>query len=170
MSDDDKVQDPQRRDFLGKATAVVGGAGVAASCWPLISSMNPATDVLSKATTEVSLGAIAQGDAKTVSWQGKPVFIVHRTESQIRSMNNSPGGKDPQPDGERVLRPEWLVIVGVCTHLGCVPNRTAEGWTCPCHGSQYDLSGRILKGPAPRNLELPPYQFIADDKIIIGKA
>ncbi len=170
MSDDDKVKDPQRRDFLGKATAVVGGAGAAAACWPLVSSMNPATDVLSKATTEVDIGSISKGEAKTIAWQGKPVFIVHRTEDQIRAMNESPGGKDPQPDGQRVIKPEWLVIVGICTHLGCVPNRSATGWSCPCHGSQYDLSGRILKGPAPRNLELPPYQFVTDNKIIIGKA
>lgn len=169
MSDEKNPQDPERRDFLGKTTAIIGGGGVAAACWPLISSMNPATNVLSKATTEVDLDNIAKGQAKTVSWQGKPVFVVHRSEQQITAMNASQGGKDPQVDGERVQRPEWLVVVGVCTHLGCVPNRSDNGWSCPCHGSQYDHSGRILKGPAPRNLELPPYEFLSDSKIIIGK-
>lgn len=170
MSDDENIKDPDRRDFLGKATAVVGGAGVATACWPFIASMNPATNVLSKASTEVNLSNIPQGETQTVSWQGKPVFIVHRTEEQIRAMNESQGFKDPQEDAKRVIRPEWLVVVGICTHLGCVPARTEKGWSCPCHGSQYDNSGRIIKGPAPRNLETPPYEFVDDDKIIIGKA
>jgi ubiquinol-cytochrome c reductase iron-sulfur subunit len=169
MSEDD-LKDPNRRDFLGKVTAAVGAVGAAAACWPLINSMNPATNVLSRASTEVDLSGIPRGESKTVEWQGKPVFVVHRTQDQISAMEASQGVKDPQPDKERVVRPEWLIIVGICTHLGCVPNRRNDGWNCPCHGSQYDISGRILKGPAPRNLEVPPYEFVTENKIIIGKA
>ena len=167
MSDGD-VKDPTRRDFLGKVTAAVSGAGVAAACWPLVSSMNPSTDVLAKATTDVDLSVIPEGEAKTVAWQGKPVFIVHRSPEQLEAVRNAPEGKDPQPDSERVQKKEWLIVVGICTHLGCVPNMRKEGWFCPCHGSQYDLSGRILRGPAPHNLHVPPYRFVADTKIIIG--
>lgn len=169
MSDKD-VKDPSKRDFLGKVTAAVGGAGAAAACWPFIQSMNPSRDVLAKATTEVDLSEIPEGSAKTVSWQGKPVFVVHRTEEQITKMQDSQGGKDPQADSDRVQKKEWLVLVGVCTHLGCVPNVKAEGWFCPCHGSFYDLSGRVLGGPAPSNLEVPPYKFTEDNKLVIGKA
>lgn len=167
MSDD--VKEPGRRDFLGKATIAVGGIGAAAACWPLIGSMNPTVDVLSKATTEVDLLEIPQGKEKTVSWEGKPVFVVHRTPAQITEMQQSQGGKDPQPDEKRVLQKEWLVVVGLCTHLGCVPNRGKEGWLCPCHGSRFDLSGRVISGPAPRNLDLPPYEFVSSGKIVIGR-
>jgi ubiquinol-cytochrome c reductase iron-sulfur subunit len=170
MMSEDTVDDSQRRDFLGKFTAVVGGVGAAVACWPFIKSMAPAADVLTKATTEVDLSSIPVGEEKIVPWQGKPVFIIHRTPEQIAAMEASPGGKDPEPDAKRVQQPEWLVVIGICTHLGCVPGRSKDGWLCPCHGSRYDLSGRILKGPAPRNLELPPYQFIAADKLLIGKA
>ncbi len=163
-------EDPQRRDFLEQATCALAGAGVAAASWPFISSMNPATNVVAAASTEVDVSTIQPGMSETVAWQGKPVFIVHRTEEQIAQMAQSEGVKDPQPDEERVLQPEWLVVVGICTHLGCVPGRNDEGWLCPCHGSVYDNSGRILRGPAPRNLEVPPYEFIAEEKIIIKKA
>jgi ubiquinol-cytochrome c reductase iron-sulfur subunit len=166
----DSEENKSRRDFLGTITAVVGGAGVAAGTWPIISSMNPSTDILAKSTTEVDLDGLEAGQAKTVSWQGKPVFVVHRTKKQIQAMADSQGGKQPQPDTERVQRSEWLILVGVCTHLGCVPNIKDDGWFCPCHGSVYDLSGRVLKGPAPRNLEVPPYQFVTENKIVIGKA
>ncbi len=164
-----ELEDRERRDFLGKVTAAVGGAGAAAACWPFISSMNPATNVLSKATTEIELSMIPEGETKTVSWQGKPVFVVHRSPDQIAAMSKSNSRIDPQPDEERAKKSEWLVVVGICTHLGCVPNKTDKGWSCPCHGSEYDLSGRVLKGPAPKNLELPPYDFVADDKLLIGK-
>jgi len=171
MTDDSKPPvDKNRRDFLlNTTTSVVAGAGIATACWPFISSMNPSADVLSKATTEASLKGIEPGEMKTVPWQGKPVFILRRTKEQISSMESSSGGKDPQPDGERVQNPDWLILVGICTHLGCVPARKDAGWFCPCHGSIYDNSGRILSGPAPRNLELPPYEFISSEKIIIGK-
>jgi ubiquinol-cytochrome c reductase iron-sulfur subunit len=132
--------------------------------------MNPSLDTLEKATTEVDLSGIAPGQAQTVSWGGKPVFVVHRTPEQIASVKSSPGGTDPQADDERTKQPQWLVVVGVCTHMGCIPSRNGAGWLCPCHGSVYDNSGRILHGPAPKNLLVPPYKFVANDKIIIGES
>lgn len=171
MSGSDGVDDPGRRNFLGKITTVAGASGAAAACWPFVSSMNPSEDVLAKATTEVDLSGIPPGGEHTVPWQGKPVFIVHRTPEEIKNAQATPGILDPQDDSKRVQRPEWLVVVGICTHLGCVPNRNAEGgWLCPCHGSMYDASGRVIRGPAPKNLEVPAYSFVGDDKIIIGKA
>jgi len=170
MSDSDILGNEDRRDFLGKATAVVGAAGVAAACWPFISSMNPSEDTLEKATTEVDLSTISAGHTQTISWGGKPVFVVHRTPEQIAQMQASQGGKDPEPDQSRTKQPQWLVVVGVCTHMGCIPSRNAEGWLCPCHGSVYDNSGRILHGPAPKNLLVPSYKFVANEKIIIGEA
>ncbi len=160
--------DPKRRDFLVKATGVATGVGVGAAAIPFIESMKPSADVMSKSTTEVNLAGIPKGETRTVEWQGKPVFILHRTEEQIRAMAETPDTKDPEPDSERVKKPEWLVVVGLCTHLGCIPNRTADGWFCPCHGSVYDNSGRIMQGPAPRNLDVPRYQFISSEKILIG--
>lgn len=171
MADDkSSPDDMQRRDFLlNTATGVVAGAGIATACWPFISSMNPSSDVLSKATTEASLKGIRPGESKTVEWQGKPVFLVRRTEKQIAAMEGKGEGKDPEADSDRVQNPDWLIVVGICTHLGCVPTRKKAGWSCPCHGSVYDNSGRILSGPAPRNLDLPPYEFVSADKIIIGR-
>ena len=170
MTEDNTVSDTGRRDFLIKVTTVVGGAGVAVACLPFIDSMNPGSDVLAKATTEFNLSGMNPGDMRTVPWQGKPVFILRRTPEQISKMEASSGGLDPEPDQKRVKQPEWLVVVGVCTHMGCVPNKEGPGWTCHCHGSQYDDSGRVTRGPAPKNLEVPPYRFIAADKIIIGVA
>ena len=161
--------DGDRRNFLLKLTAVVGGAGVAATCVPFVASMNPSTDVLAKAETEVDLTDITPGGVRTVAWQGKPVFIVHRTPEEIQASAASNGVIDPEPDSKRVQKPEWLVVVGVCTHMGCVPNKEGPGWTCHCHGSQYDDSGRVTRGPAPKNLEVPPYHFVAENKIVIGK-
>ncbi len=174
MTDDNKsleeplVDDPERRDFLNTVTGVVAGAGVVAASWPFISSMNPSSDVLSKATTEASLTGINPGESKTVEWQGKPVFILRRTDDQIKNMTASQGGKDPEADSDRIQKPDWLIVVGLCTHLGCVPSRSSDGWFCPCHGSKYDNSGRVLHGPAPSNLKLPPYKFVSEDKIVIG--
>ena len=170
MAENDTLDDPNRRNFLIKATSVVGGAGVAAACLPFVASMNPSSDVLAKATTEFALSGMNPGDMRTVAWQGKPVFVLRRTPEQIKEMAASNGGLDPEPDQKRVKQPEWLVVVGVCTHMGCVPNKEGPGWTCHCHGSQYDDSGRVLRGPAPKNLEVPPYRFIAADKIVIGEA
>lgn len=164
----DGEPDAGRRDFLGGATKVLGAAGVAAVAWPFISSMNPSLDVRAKATAEVDLSPIPEGMMHTVAWQGRPVFVLHRTPEQIAAMRASLGGKDPEPDAQRVERPPWLILVGICTHLGCVPNRNENGWLCPCHGSVYDNSGRVLAGPAPRNLEVPPYRFVTDSSVVIG--
>ena len=170
MNKSDELDDTGRRNFLVKVTSVVGGVGVAATCVPFVASMNPSSDVLAKAETEVDLSEITPGAMRTVAWQGKPVFILRRTPDQIKSSSASNGGSDPEPDNKRVQHPEWLVVVGVCTHMGCVPNKEEPGWTCHCHGSQYDDSGRVIRGPAPKNLEVPPYRFVAENKIIIGKA
>ena len=167
-----------RRDFLyllTGATAVVGGAAL---IWPLIDSMNPSADVLALASTEVDLSGVEEGMRITVKWRGKPVFVDHRTPEQIAQANAVPVDelRDPEPDNARVIEPQWLVVVGVCTHLGCVPLGQSPGdprgeyggWFCPCHGSHYDTSGRIRKGPAPRNLVVPEYAFTGDSMIRIG--
>lgn len=159
-----------RRDFLVKLTSVVGGAGVAATCVPFVASMNPSPDVLAKGETEVDLAGIPPGGLRTVAWQGKPVFILRRTPEQIKAAAASDGGADPEADSKRVQNPEWLVAVAVCTHMGCVPNKEEAGFVCHCHGSQYDESGRVTRGPAPKNLEVPPYHFLSENKILIGKA
>lgn len=168
--------DPERRAFLNTAATAVGVLGVGACVWPLLHSMNPSKDVLSQATTDVDLSKIAKGSATTVMWRGKPVFIKHRTEAEIKTVVDVKLSDliDPQEDKIRVKNPEWLVVIGVCTHLGCVPSgqKTTEnkgdfgGWFCPCHGSEYDASGRVRKGPAPKNLEIPPYSFINDGKAL----
>ena len=164
-----------RRDFLYIATTAVGAVGAAYAAWPLIDQMNPSADVLALASIEVGLAGIERGQSITVKWRGKPVFIRHRTEAEIAESEAVDLSvlRDPEPDAARVKdgRAEWLVMVGICTHLGCVPLGEAGefgGWFCPCHGSHYDKSGRIRKGPAPRNLEVPEYAFIADDRIRIG--
>lgn len=167
-----------RRDFLLYATGALGAAGAATAAWPLISQMNPAADTLAASTTEVNLEPIEEGQSITVVWRGKPVFIRRRTKAEIAEaakvdLSDLP---DPEPDSKRVQRPQWLVVVGICTHLGCIPKgqRTGErrgdfgGWFCPCHGSHYDTSGRIRKGPAPRNLPVPEYKFISDKLLQIG--
>lgn len=164
------LNDGNRRNFLLKLTTVVGGAGVAATCVPFVASMNPSTDVLAKAETEVDLTGIPVGGVHTVAWQGKPVFVLHRSPEEIAASQATNGVIDPEPDSKRVIKPEWLVVLGVCTHMGCVPNKEGPGWTCHCHGSQYDDSGRVVHGPAPKNLEVPPYHFVSADKLVIGKA
>jgi len=170
-TDNENPQDDERRDFiLNTATGVVAGAGIVAASIPFVSSMNPSADILLKENSEVELEGIKPGEVKIVPWQGKPIFILRRTEVQTAKMQSTDGGgKDPEADSERVINPEWLVAIGICTHLGCIPTRREDDWFCPCHGSIYDNSGRILTGPAPRNLDLPPYKFASADKIIIGK-
>lgn len=171
MAEVDDLDDTGRRNFLLKVTSVVGGAGAVAACYPFVASMNPSADLLARANTEVDLSGIPEGGIHTVAWQGKPVFIFHRNADEIKAMATSKGGFDPEPDSQRVKMPEWLVVIGVCTHMGCVPNKEGPGgWTCHCHGSKYDDSGRVIRGPAPKNLEVPPYRFIAADKIMIGEA
>ncbi|MGC2166334.1 MAG: ubiquinol-cytochrome c reductase iron-sulfur subunit [Gallionella sp.] len=170
MTDFDELDDADRRNFLLKLTTVVGGAGAAAASIPFVASMNPSAELLAKANTEVDLTDIPVGGMHTISWQGKPVFILHRSEEEIKAMAATSGGFDPEQDRDRAKRPEWLVVIGVCTHMGCVPNKEGPGWTCHCHGSQYDDSGRVVRGPAPKNLEVPPYKFVSENKIIIGQA
>ena len=167
-----------RRDFIVLAGIALGAVAGASAVWPLISRMNPAADTLALATTEVDLAPVAVGQSITVVWQGKPVFIRHRTPKEIKEAEDVDVAalKDPQADSARVKKPEWLIVVGVCTHLGCIPlgqkvgetRGEYDGWFCPCHGSQYDSSGRIRKGPAPRNLDVPPYAFLTDHTIKIG--
>jgi len=167
--------EPTRRDFLYIATATVGAVGAAAVAWPLINQMNPDASVLALSTTDVDLAPITEGQIVTVKWRGKPVFIFRRTKKEIEAARATPMGdlKDPQPDEARVKngKDQWLVLIGICTHLGCVPlghEGQYNGWFCPCHGSVYDTSGRIRQGPAPTNLEVPPYEFVSDTSIKIG--
>lgn len=169
--------DERKRDFLFVATGAVGAVTTGAAVWPLIDSMNPAADVAALATIDIDLSGIELGSRISVTWRGKPVFIDHRPEDRIARARSEDitDLKDPEPDAARVQRPEWLVVVGVCTHLGCIPlgqdfNAVGDwgGWFCPCHGSHYDMSGRIRKGPAPTNLVVPPYQFLSDTVIRIG--
>ena len=152
------------------------GAGLAV--WPFIDSMNPSADVLATGVKEVNLDNIKKGSSITVKWRGKPIFIKHRTDEEIKEAQevNINQLKDPLKDQDRVVHPEWLVIIGICTHLGCIPSGQKNtdtkgdfnGWFCPCHGSHYDSSGRIRKGPAPKNLQVPKYTFINKNKIRIG--
>ncbi len=162
-----------RRDFLYLATGALGAAGAAAAAWPFVDQMNPSADVLALSSTEVDLSGIPVGSAITVVWRGKPVFVRHRSEDEIAAAQRDDNAdlKDPQRDADRVQRPEWLVMIGVCTHLGCVPvgeSGDFGGWFCPCHGSHYDTSGRIRRGPAPENLWIPEYAFIDDATVRIG--
>jgi ubiquinol-cytochrome c reductase iron-sulfur subunit len=135
--------------------------------------MNPDATTLAAASTEVDIGGIAVGQVVTVKWRGKPVFVMHRTPEEIASARQVSLGAlpDPQSDEARVQKPEWLIVIAICTHLGCVPlvhQGEYKGAFCPCHGSAYDTSGRIRQGPAPANLQIPPYQFAGDTKLVIG--
>jgi ubiquinol-cytochrome c reductase iron-sulfur subunit len=166
-------RDPSRRDFLYVAAGGLGAVGAAGFVWPLIDQMNPSRDVLALSSIEVDLSGIELGQSITVSWRGKPVFIRHRTEDEITKAKAVPltDLPDPETDAARAQKPEWLIMVGVCTHLGCVPlgqQGEYNGWFCPCHGSHYDTSGRIRKGPAPLNLAVPDYAFLDDSNIKIG--
>jgi ubiquinol-cytochrome c reductase iron-sulfur subunit len=174
----DTVENQGRRDFIVVATNTMLAVGAAALAYPFINQMNPAADTLALSSIEVDVSGIEEGQAITVKWRGKPVFIRHRTAKEIEAASqvNMDDLRDPQDDLERVEKPEILVIQGICTHLGCVPlgQKIGEvkgdynGWFCPCHGSHYDTSGRIRKGPAPTNLEVPPYAFLSDNVIKIG--
>ena len=167
-----------RRDFLYLSSMTIGGVGVAVFMWPFLKSMNPAEDTLALGSTEVDLSDISIGQSITVKWRGRPVFIRRRTQEEIVEANSVDVAslRDPMEDKDRVQQEEWLVLEGVCTHLGCVPlgqkmtdtKGEYNGWFCPCHGSHYDTSGRVRKGPAPDNLPVPPYKFISETKIIIG--
>ncbi len=179
-------KEPSRRDFIYVATAAAGAITTGAAVWPLIDQMNPSADVQALASIEVDVADVEPGSQITVKWLGKPVFIRRRTKEEIQAaravdLNTLP---DPLSDNEnkpgtdasdenRTLdeEGEWLVMVGVCTHLGCVPLAEAgdfNGWFCPCHGSHYDTAGRIRKGPAPKNLIVPTAKFIDDSIIKLG--
>ena len=180
-----ETPEPTRRDFIHIATGAVGAVGVAAAAWPFIHQMNPDASVQALAAIDVNLDAIEEGQSVTVMWRGKPIFIRHRTAGEIEEARDVSLDDLPDPfaqilggdeslsaaDENRAERPEWLVMVGICTHLGCVPlgeQGEYNGWFCPCHGSHYDTSGRIRRGPAPRNLDIPPYEFTSDTAIRIG--
>ena len=162
--------DADRRAFLINATAAVGVAGAACVAWPFLKSLAPNRAVQAAATTDVPLAGIAPGSMQTVLWQGKPVFVFHRTPEQIAKAQaqDTTSTMDAEADALRVQKPEWLVVMGICSHLGCVPMQGDEGWRCPCHGSQFDLSGRVVQGPAGKNLEVPKYRFLDDQTIRIG--
>lgn len=172
----EQPSEENRRDFLILATSVASAAGVAGAAWPFIQSWSPSADVLSQATTEVDVSSLGKGQMITVPWQGKPVFILHRTEEQIAAARKADGEKlpDPAKDADRAQKPEILVLLALCTHLGCVPQPIGTGnfggFLCPCHGSHYDTSGRIRQGPAPKNLEVPHYTFKGESVLVIGKA
>ena len=162
-----------RRDFLFTATYAVGAVGVGATVWPMIDQMNPDASVKALASTEVDISGIEPGKSITVLWRGKPVFIKRRTAEEIQEAKAVDINelKHPETDEQRAKKPEWLVMLGICTHLGCVPlsdKGEYNGWFCPCHGSHYDTSGRIRKGPAPTNMEVPKYEFVNSNTIKIG--
>jgi ubiquinol-cytochrome c reductase iron-sulfur subunit len=164
-----------RRDFIFVATAAVGGVGVAATVWPLINQMNPDASTLALASIEFDLAAIEEGQSVTILWRGLPVFVRHRTQKEIDEAKAVPLAdlKDPETDEQRTKpgHEQWLIMIANCTHLGCIPvgeSGEYDGWFCPCHGSVYDTSGRIRKGPAPKNLVLPPYEFLSDTLVQIG--
>ena len=170
MEEDKKTN---RRDFIFTASYALGAVGVGAAVWPLIDQMNPDASVKALASTEVDVSGVERGQSITVLWRGKPVFIRRRTSEEIAKAKNVKLEDLPHPetDEERAKNPEWLVMLGVCTHLGCVPlgdKGEYGGWFCPCHGSHYDTSGRIRKGPAPTNMEVPKYEFVNSNTIKIG--
>ena len=172
--------DGSKRDFLklvGGSAAVIG---IGALAWPLIDSMNPSSDVLALSSLDVDLKPIPAGQGITVTWRGKPIFLRHRTPEEIKTSQATPLNAliEPVPDSGRVKagHEQWVVMIGICTHLGCIPlggkptdpRGDYGGYLCPCHGSQYDVAGRVRHGPAPANLPLPPYEFTGDTKVKIG--
>lgn len=173
---------PTRRDFLVLTTGAVGAVGAAYFAWPFIDSMNPAADILAQSTVDVDLSPIPMGQAITVVWRGKPIFVRHRTAAEIKVAEKVPMADliDPETDQDRVKKghDDWLIVVGICTHLGCIPTGNTPtqtrgkygGWSCPCHGSLYDTSGRVRRGPAPANLAIPPYTFLTASTIRIGSS
>ena len=198
-----ETADPTRRDFLFIATGAMGAVGAAAALWPLIDQMNPAADVLALASIEIDLAPIQPGQSVTFTWRSHPLFVRRRTPAEIeaaravpveelldplaRNANlpeNAPAtdenrltpNADGQPSQQPQRRAEWLIVQGICTHLGCTPEASTPqarkgdygGWLCACHGSQYDTAGRVRVGPAPRNLDVPPYAFLSDTRIRVG--
>ncbi|MDA1326076.1 MAG: ubiquinol-cytochrome c reductase iron-sulfur subunit [Proteobacteria bacterium] len=178
--DQDQEEGGARRDFLLLTAGAFGAVGAGFAVWPLIDQMNPAADTLAASTTEINLEPIKVGQRILVKWRGKPVFISRRSKKSIEEARSVKLSDlvDKESDQDRARNPEWLILVGVCTHLGCIPAGTKAGelrgeyggWFCPCHGSHYDTSGRIRKGPAPLNLPVPDYAFLPGGKVIIGKS
>ena len=177
--------DVTRRDFLYVATGAVGAVGAVAAVWPFVDQMNPSAAVLALSSTEVDLSPVAVGQQVVVKWRGHPLFVRHRTAKEIAEAKAVPVTDLPDPlarnqnlpdaapatDANRQIKSEWLILVGVCTHLGCTPTAFEGdygGWLCHCHGSQYDTAGRIRKGPAPQNLLVPPYAYLTDTRIKVG--
>jgi ubiquinol-cytochrome c reductase iron-sulfur subunit len=172
--------EPGKRDFLKLVGTAAAAIGVGAIAWPLIDSMNPSGDVLALSSVDIDISPIPAGQGVTFQWRGKPVFVRHRTPEEIKAAQAVPLSAliDPVPDSARVKagHEPWVVMIGICTHLGCIPlgNKSTDprgdfgGYFCPCHGSQYDVDGRVRHGPAPANLPLPPYAFISDTKVRIG--
>ncbi len=180
QENDSSPHEETRRDSLMISTVSVGAIGAGLAAWPFIDLMNPSKDVLALASTEIDLSGIEEGQSITAMWRGKPIFIRRRTDREINEAQTVKLSdlKDPETDDQRVKKgkSQWLVMVGICTHLGCIPmgNKSGQtrgeynGWFCPCHGSHYDTSGRIRKGPAPKNFPIPPYKFLSDNTILIG--
>ena len=177
--------DVTRRDFLYVATGAVGAVGAVAAVWPFVDQMNPSAAVLALSSTEVDLSPVAVGQQVVVKWRGHPLFVRHRTVKEIAeskavavsdlpdplARNQNLPDNAPATDANREIKAEWLILVGVCTHLGCTPTAFEGdygGWLCHCHGSQYDTAGRIRKGPAPQNLLVPPYAYLSDTRIKVG--
>jgi len=179
--------DVNRRDFLLIATGAFAAVGAAAAIWPLVDQMNPDAAALALSSIEVDTSAITEGMAITVMWRGKPVSIRYRTADEVEAAQNVSLSDLPDPvarndnldasapatDANRSVpgKEAWLVMLKVCTHLGCIPlGEQGEfgGWFCPCHGSVYDTAGRIRKGPAPENMHIPPYEFVDDTTVRIG--
>ena len=177
---DDLPPDDGKRDFIFLATGALGAVGAASVAWPLVRQMGKAADTLALGSIEIDVGKVPEGQQLKVLWRGKPVFVRHRTAAEIAAAEAVDVSDLPDPitDAERLvpgpdgaLKPEILVQIGVCTHFGCVPVGEAgdyDGWFCPCHGSHYDTSGRIRRGPAPRNMEVPPYEYLSDTVIKVG--
>jgi len=179
-----------RRDFVYVASGAMGAVGAVAALWPFIDQMNPSAAALALASIEADISAIQPGQQVVLKWRGHPLFVRRRTPAEIAAAkavdvsslpdplanNNSLPDSAPATDANRAIKPEWLILIGVCTHLGCTPTVSTPsvpqgdygGWLCHCHGSQYDTAGRIRKGPAPRNLEVPPYAFLTNTRIKVG--
>ncbi len=163
-----------RRDFIHIAALSAAGVGAVALAWPFVDQMNPSADTLALASIEYDISKVMVGSQAVVKWRGKPVFVRHRTPKEIAEAvaDDHSAMRDPATDASRHKpgKAEWLILIGVCTHLGCVPNLggTYGGWLCPCHGSVYDTAGRIRAGPAPLNLFLPDYEFLSPTKVKIG--
>jgi ubiquinol-cytochrome c reductase iron-sulfur subunit len=191
-ADDDHGDDANRRDFLVLAGNAFAAVGAASLIWPFVQQMNPDASAKALASVEVDLSPVKEGQAITAMWRGKPLFIRNRTKDEIEAAakvepkdlpdgtarNDAMSADAPALDANRVKKghENWLILVGICTHLGCIPKGQSMGdargdfggWFCPCHGSHYDTAGRVRKGPAPRNLEVPPYEFVSDNKIKVG--